>query len=153
MAVARLILDTNLLLLLVVGMASPRYIAKHKRLHPVYTIADFDLLSGYVRAASHILLTPNTLTETSNLARQIAEPARSEIGSVLRQLVLTLDETYVNSASGVGQDEFIRLGLTDSVLLSLASPDVILLTADVGLYVAACSRGMNAQNFNHLRGL
>ena len=72
------ILDSNLLVLLVVGTTSRSYIGKHKRLR-AYTDRDFVLLLEVLSAAQRIIVTPNTVTETSNLAGQIAEPARSRI--------------------------------------------------------------------------
>src|ERR1700674_3017507 len=65
-----IILDSNLLLLFIVGTASRDYISKHKRLQ-AYRDVDFTLLTQMLAAAPKIVLTPNTLTEVSNLARQI----------------------------------------------------------------------------------
>jgi GntR family transcriptional regulator / MocR family aminotransferase len=63
-----LILDTNLLLLLVVGLTDPRYVSAHKRLK--FQRQDFQRLQEWIDAATAVILTPNILTETSNLARQ-----------------------------------------------------------------------------------
>ena len=38
------VVDTNLLVLLVVGLANSNFIRKHRRLHPTYTVNHFDLL-------------------------------------------------------------------------------------------------------------
>ena len=64
-----IILDTNLLLLLVVGSTDRRYISAHKNL--AFEEEDSDILVGILSQTPSIILTPNTLTETSNLARQI----------------------------------------------------------------------------------
>ena len=61
------VLDANLLVLFVVGIASPSYIAKHKRL-AAYTENDFALLTDLLSAAGSVIVTPNIVTETSNLA-------------------------------------------------------------------------------------
>ena len=60
------ILDTNLLLLFVVGTTNLSYIEKHKRLKS-FSVEDFELLLRAISGADAILLYPNTLTETSNL--------------------------------------------------------------------------------------
>ena len=60
-----IVLDANLLLLLVVGLTSRAYISKHKRLQG-YEELDFDLLICLIGSAN-VIVTPNTLTETSNL--------------------------------------------------------------------------------------
>ena len=49
-----IILDANLLVLFVVGAASPSYIAKHKRTR-AYTIRDFELLKDILSRASRII--------------------------------------------------------------------------------------------------
>ena len=93
-----IILDACLLLLLVVGTASLDYIAKHRRLR-AYTATDFILLGQMLSRATKVIVTPNTLTETSNLAGYIAEPARTHIYEVLRALVdaAETEEQYVVS--------------------------------------------------------
>lgn len=145
-------LDSNLLLLLVVGSASRKYIGMHKRLR-AYDESDFDLLLEQLSVASAIVLTPNTLTETSNLIDYIGEPARSD---VYRALATILDlsesqETYVPSKQAVSFRELPRLGLTDCALLSLCLQGVTLVTADLQLFLAVIRRGAKALNFNHLR--
>jgi hypothetical protein len=59
----------------------------------------------------------------------------------------------VGSEIAAARPEFIRLGLTDSALLHIAGDSHMLLTADVGLYIAALNDGKNAENFNHFRNI
>lgn len=150
MSYRRLILDTNLLLLLIVGSTSRKYISQHKRLR-AYSETDFDLLIKIISHAPNIFVTPNTLTETSNLIRHIAEPARTKIIKFFRDYIPSADEHYCESRRATTREEFIRLGLTDSVILHEMADDFILLTDDLGLYLAAIDEGYSAQNFNHLR--
>ncbi len=106
-------------------------------------------------AASKIVVTPNTLTETSNLAAYIAEPARTRIYQTFRAVV-SADETeerYAESKVAVNRAEFERIGLTDSCLLDITTAPHMLLTADLELYLAALNQGLQVQNFNYLRGL
>lgn len=145
-----ILLDTNLLVLYVVGTASREYIPKHKRLKE-FTVDDYDLLLGKISLASSVLVTPNTLTETSNLAAYIGEPAKSAVFQVLRSVIAESNETYIPSRTAAGRDEFIRLGLTDSAIIEASLHEVVLLTTDLDLYVAATSKGIPAINFNHLR--
>jgi len=146
-----LILDANLLLLLVVGMTDRDLIKKHKRL-TTFTTEDYDLLCTVLAAAAKILVTPNTLTETSNLMRYIDEPARSQISAVFQQLVIITDEEYIPSRTAVAVREFSRLGLTDAALLEGNGQERrSLLTTDLELYLAAQYNGLSAVNFNHLR--
>lgn len=145
-----IILDANLLLLLVVGLTSRRYISKHKRLQE-YREFDFDLLKEFVESSANVIVTPNTLTETSNLAGQIGEPARRQIYQQLRVIFRTFEERYVESSRAAEHSEFLRLGLADAAQLDVASEAHTLLTADLDLYIAAAARGFKAVNFNHYR--
>jgi hypothetical protein len=145
-----LLLDTNLLLLFIVGSASREYISRHRRLR-AYSESDFDLLVNLVSSARRVLITPNTLTETSNLAAYISEPARTHVYEVFRAVVRSTEEEYWESKGAVERSEFLRLGLTDSVLLDATTASHSLLTVDLDLYLAVISRGGLAVNFNHLR--
>lgn len=149
MTCRRIILDTNLLLLLLVGSTSKEYISKHKRLG-AYSEMDYDLLKKFLHA-SNIFVTPNILTETSNLIGQIAEPARTKILIFFSEYIKSANERYCESRQAITRKEFIRLGLTDSVLLHEMTDSFILLTADLDLYLAAINEGYKAVNFNHLR--
>jgi hypothetical protein len=148
----KIAIDSNLLLLLIVGIADPIYIARHKRLSS-FSLVDFEFLDEIMLSVSEIVVTPNTLTETSNLAGYIAEPARSHIFATLRAAILAprMRERFIESRVAASQSEFLRLGLTDAALLQAADEPATLLTADVDLYLAAVKRGFKAENFNYLR--
>ena len=143
-------MDTNLLLLLIVGSASRDYISKHKRLK-AYSEKDFDILMKIISIVPNVFVTPNILTETSNLAGQISEPARTKIFNFFRDYIPSADEHYCESRRAINREEFIRLGLTDAVILHEMTDVFILLTDDFDLYCAAIKEGYQAQNFNHLR--
>lgn len=150
----RVILDTNLLVLLVVGAASEDYIHIHKKLDS-YTIDDYRLLLKILSGASDVVVTPNTLSETSNLVGYIGEPARSKIYAVFRKFVGSPEtkEVYVKSDVAASRVEFVRLGLADSAMLEISNATDSLPTADLDLYLSAPARGAKAENFNHYRDL
>jgi hypothetical protein len=147
---AAVFLDSNLLILLVTGTASRDYIGKHKRLR-AYDEADYDQLLEFIASYSPIVVTPNTLTETSNLLNQIAEPIRTHISLVFKMFLEGLEERFVESRRASNDAEFVQLGLTDCALLSAIDRSHLLLTADLDLFVAAVKRGYQAINFNHIR--
>ena len=146
------LLDSNLLVLFIAGMSSREYIGRHRRLRD-YSEEDFDLLVEFIRPMSALVVTPNILTETSNLLSGIAEPARSHIADTFRQIVGSMDERFVQSTRAVEQREFPRLWLTDAAVLTELANSHVLLTADLDLYLAASQRRYSAVNFNHLRQL
>ena len=145
-------LDSNLLLLLVVGMTSRHFVEKHKRLQ-AFTAEDFDLLQEQLSVATEIVVTPNTLTETSNLIDHIADPARAQIYSTLRSVLNSpnTSERFVPSIQASEEQALPRLGLTDCVLLKVCASGIPLMTVNLKLYLAAVARGDKVLNFNHLR--
>jgi hypothetical protein len=145
-----LVLDTALLTLLIVGLTDRKYIAAHKRLSQ-FVEEDFDLLVTALERAETLVVTPNTLTEASNWLRQIKEPARAQIQKVFEAFIHRYREIYVPSADASKRAEFIRLGLTDSAILEVAKSDVVVLSTDLDLCIAAEIAEYAAVNFNHLR--
>lgn len=145
-----ILIDTNLLVLYVVGTASRSYIQKHKRLTE-FVVEDYDALLRLINNASAVFVTPHTLAETSNLARHIGEPARTQVLMLLRALINDANEIPISSKSASARQEFLRLGLTDAVLLEAADDESTLLTTDLDLYLAAQATSIPAINFNHIR--
>jgi hypothetical protein len=145
------VVDANLMVLLVVGSASRDYKAKHKRLHG-YTVEDFELLGLLIADSSDIVLLPHVLVEVSSLARQIDNPARARIQTVMRTLIATATELPIPSASGAQRDEFNELGLTDAVILHLCSLSLngirpTLVTTDTDLADSALSLGYSVIDY------
>ena len=74
-----LFIDANLLLLLIVGSVGEDLIAKHRRLAG-YTAEDYDVLLQQIQPTDQVFVTPNTLTETSNLLAQHGHPGSHATG-------------------------------------------------------------------------
>jgi predicted nucleic acid-binding protein len=144
-----LMLDTSLSVLFVVGTTKPSYISKHKRLNAFDEI-DYKLLCDIIEKCEGIIFTPNVLSETSNLLRRIGEPIKTELMTVFRNIIDSADERTIESKIAAARMEYLRLGLTDAVLLELANSGASLLTVDLDLYIAALSAGYSAANYNHM---
>ena len=145
-----LLLDSNLLVLLVVGLANEGWIKSHKVL-TAYKERDFRALKTLIGAFDTLCVTPNTLTECSNLSRQIGGSARRSISLVLGDLIRNATERHVSGIEVCEGEDFARLGLADAVLLALINKQMTLLTADLDLYGAACAVDPErAVNSNHL---
>ena len=158
-------IDANLLVLLVVGVTDPRIIRKHRRLK-AYSEDDYKRLLDKLASAMSssdptgstgagvVLVTPNTLTEASNLLAYHQEPERSRLFDTLRILIENNKEVVVKSVTAARAPTFMKLGLTDTVLLEVVSPETPLLTVDLDLYHAVAKRNHRAaENFTHLRSL
>lgn len=145
-----IVLDANLLVLFVVGLVDKQLIGKHKRTRS-FEPEDFDLLKQILSEYEEVVVTPNVMTEASNLIAQTAEPALTAVRRQLASLAGVQREVYWHSATAVEHPEFIRLGLTDSGLLGLVGESMPLLTTDLDLYLSAAKKNSRATNFNHLR--
>jgi hypothetical protein len=139
-------LDTNLLLLLVVGGVHREQVGRHKRLR-AYLPEDFDTLVSALQGAK-LSFCPNVFTETSNLFGRQGADSYNEF---LLEIAQNECETFVESKTAGQRFEFQRLGLTDAVLLEMARSGGTLLTSDADLHWAAESAGYKSVNFNHLR--
>ena len=148
---AAVLLDANLLVLLIVGSASRKMIGRHRRLRQ-YTEDDFDLLRRLISGHSPILVSPNTLTEASNLCRQISGREHERIAEVFRALLEEgTQEQFIGSQTATKHEAFPSLGLTDAVILQQMESRPLLITADLDLFLAAQRSGHAAINFNHVR--
>ncbi len=146
-------LDANLFVLLVVGSESRELIAKHRRLRN-YSAEDYDILVELLENADRLFVTPNTLTETSNLLSQHGEPERSLLMRRLQFLIHESREVVVASADASSSIKFEELGLTDAALLEVITTEIPLLTVDFSLYLAAIETGEErAINFTPYRSL
>ncbi|MDE0048447.1 MAG: hypothetical protein OXO52_01575 [Rhodospirillales bacterium] len=124
-------------------------INKHRRLQE-FQEEDYDILVKILSQVDKILVTPNTLTEASNLLTQHGEPQRSRFLEVLRTLIEDNEEVVIASQTASQNSEFTRLGLTDSGLLEVISDSNPVVTVDLSLYLAAIRKESgSAYNFRH----
>lgn len=146
-----ILLDTNLLVLAVVGRFDRRLIGR-KRLD-VYTPEDFALLEQTIEPYSRNLTTPHVLVEVSNLAGQCVPKSRHrEFREFLESFVIpALDEHWTPASQLCTTDVFLRLGLADAAICQLADEQTFVLSIDAELCSVLWGRGVNVVSFNHLR--
>lgn len=147
----RLILDTNLFILLIAGRANSAFPEGHKRLKG-YGRADFNLLYEFVAAHDRVQFTPHVLAETSNLlVSGLLEPLRSDVMRELRGQIERGEELASPSVAAAARPEFLWLGLTDAGLIEATKNGALLLTDDEPLYVAVIRHRGRAQLFSILK--
>ncbi len=112
---------------------------------------DFVLLKLVLEGYQKIVVTPHILAETSNLASQIGDPDKSKILQTLGVFIDAHEEIQHPSKNAVHSSYFVRLGLTDSMILEILKEGTPLLTDDFDLYYQTANSGHQAFNFNHLR--
>lgn len=146
----KLLLDTNLLVLMVIGLTDPMQIERFKRT-PAYTRADYELLRDFVNGYRALVTTPNVLTETSNLAGQLSEPLRGSALAVLAGFIGGAEERYFASRTLTEEGVYLQLGFTDAAVKHAAGERVSILTDDLPLYGRLAAEGAEVFNFHHLR--
>jgi predicted nucleic acid-binding protein len=147
------VLDTNLLVLLVVGSTEPSLIQRHKRTKG-FDDSDYRLLTEVLCAYDQLIVTPHILAETSNLLAQAPDDAtRGNVMRIFEKLICSaeMDERFDEARMLARRPEFHRLGLTDCAALEVSKNGVPFITTDVGAYLAAAAVNHNASNFNHWR--
>lgn len=145
-----IIVDTQLLVLLVVGATDASLIAQHRRTLS-YTRGDFHFLLDSLGNAPRFLFCPHVAAEASNLIGQHREPDRSVMMHVLRALLNNASEARITCGEAMAQAEYVPLGMADAAQLALYRDDAVLLTDDEKLYRAASARGAAALYFREER--
>jgi len=147
----RWLVDSNLLLLMVVGTTNPDWIELYKRTS-VYTADSYGKLHELLDQSRGLIATPNILTEVSNLLNAAKGVRRLRFYRALAGLIDQLDEIYVPSDAVSRQPLFTDLGVTDLGLAEAArQTQAIALTDDAPLANHLILQGIDAVNFNHLR--
>ncbi|MCY3658143.1 MAG: hypothetical protein OXG36_03870 [Caldilineaceae bacterium] len=126
-------IDSNLLVLYIAGHVDLAIIDTHRRLRE-FLKGDHEILEQHLSMFNGIMVTPNVLTETSNLLGYHDEPERTRLFQYLRDVISNSTELLVESVVASAADEFPRFGLCDSVMLEIASPDQQILTMDRALH-------------------
>ena len=147
---AGVIVDTNILLLFVVGTFDRSLVGRHKRT-VTFTPKDYDILLKFLDQFQVWLTTPSVLTEVSNLAAQVGEPYRAGILDYLSKLFPILIERYTESRILASEKSFSTIGLTDSGIIELGRGGHLVLSDDLTLLQFLASEGIGAINFHHLR--
>ncbi len=148
-----LLVDTNILLLYIVGQSDRGLIARFKRTSK-YNAEDFLHLQEVMRPfaeAGGVVTTPHVLAELSNLASQLAEPGRSQVFRVLAAIVPEMQERHLPALDFHQSPEFIQIGIADTAILQLADTNYLILTDDYRLAGKLEARGIAALNFNQFR--
>ncbi|MGK7938793.1 MAG: PIN domain-containing protein [Crocosphaera sp.] len=145
-----ILIDTNILLLLIVGSSNRKRISKFKRTEQ-FVPEDYDLLIKLINLFPTIITTPNILTEVNSLTNQIGEPERSKCLTIFAQLIAEIEEFSLSSQDIIKNNGFVKFGLTDCGIIEVSKNQYLVLTDDFKLFNYLQKLGIDAINFNHLR--
>jgi rRNA-processing protein FCF1 len=146
-----LLVDTNLLVLFVVGSVNRSRIPRFKRTCQ-YTPEDYDLLlRAMAPFADRCYTVAHVMAEVSNLT-DLPGAERAMARLCLQKALTVLAEPPVASIQAAGEDVFPRLGLSDAAILVVAREQgCAVLTDDLDLYRALAERQVPVLNFTHVR--
>ena len=146
-----ILIDTNVLLLLLIGSFDRELIRDFRRFSGTYVEEDYETLLVLLRRFNRIVTTPNILTEVNNLCGRPTAYLGEAYFVSLAQYITTLDERYIRSTDLARLDGFNSFGLTDCAIGELAARTFLVLTDDLRLYRHLEGRSIDVVNFNHLR--
>ncbi len=144
-------IDTNLFILLLVGLVDPTKISDFKRTRG-FTVSDWRNLTALLERAHSVQVTQNVVTETDNLVRQLPDEHHRKLSGILKFLFESWIEIYKPGKEFFGSELHARFGLTDATLVRL-SLEGLVLTTDVKLAGKIESVGGATFNINHLNVL
>jgi hypothetical protein len=151
-----ILLDSNLLVLLFVGLLDPDRVRSFSRTkNQGFTESEFSLLEEIVISTStKVITTPHILTEASSFIRsEFYGKVQQAALQIIAQAVKAFKERRPEARNLVKTDFFHRFGLTDSAVLDLPPKKYLVLSIDAALVIALQKKGVDAINFNHLRQL
>jgi rRNA-processing protein FCF1 len=148
---AGVLVDTNLLLLYVIGATDPALISRFKRTS-TFTATDYHLLLAFLARFRQVMTTAHILAETSNLAGQITDASRLAVFTRFAASIGVLTELASEAREAADDPMFPRFGLTDVALLQQAEKGrYMVLTDDFRLAQYLGHKDVPVLNFNHLR--
>ncbi|MCT7519031.1 PIN domain-containing protein [Aliarcobacter cryaerophilus] len=129
----KVIIDTNLLLLLIIGSVDDGiHINKSSRLND-YDIDDYDNIVKIINNTKEIYITPYIATEVSNLI-DLKGNLKERSFEICREIFKNFKQVDIDIYSDINENSFIYFGLADASLVRLA-PNYNILTADNRLLV------------------
>lgn len=137
-----ILIDTNALVVLLVGLMDSRLIHTHKRTS-IYEEQDFnDLVSVIGGNLDKLVVLPNVWTEVDNLLNNFGGEHKYLYIAKTIETMKSTSEKFIASISGVESHSFFDLGLTDSLLLQHAKECDLLVTSDSSLSDYANANGV-----------
>jgi hypothetical protein len=149
------VVDTNLLLLLLIGSFDKRQIGREKRINK-YELQDFEKLNILLKHfPSTLFITQSILSEVTNLSSNYNEETGFSFFRYIETQLLKFKETEFNSLNLVSSNQkaFYKFGLTDVSIIDLAKNNCLIVTDDLPMYHYLQSQNFYAINYNHLRFL
>jgi predicted nucleic acid-binding protein len=151
--IRKIVVDTNLLFLWILGSTNKKFIGAHRRLQ-AYDLNHFSLLDEILDEYDRIVVTPHTLAEFWNLVGEnkgAYDKDRIAIQNAAVRFVNSAIEIYVPATSITRDPALQWLGLSDLAQILVASENGYdLVSDDFNLCRHAMERGIRTYHFRQI---
>ena len=140
------VVDTNIFVLLVIGLIDPNLIKSNKRTS-IYTIEDFHFLLKLIGDLGKIRTSPNIWTEIDNLLNKLTLENKYKYVHIIKLIADKSHELYYENNKVIEFWEFAQIGLTDTVILKMSKNADLLISGDSSLCDIAKSQSIPVFDF------
>lgn len=140
-----LLVDTNIILLYLVGSYDPSMIREFKRTSG-FTEDDFERVWKFIKYFDLIITTPHVLTEVSDFIDN-----RQYLQSVLKAYIENAEEIFLESLELLKKETFLKFGLADTSVTFTAKDNYLIFTDDNPLYGFLINSQIDAVNLDQVR--
>jgi hypothetical protein len=135
------LIDTNSLIILLVGLIDPKLIQKHKRTS-IYEEKDFIDLLSFIGKIESLVVLPNVWTEVDNLLNNFNRGHKEKYIEEITKTIKLTTEKFIETKKSTESIGFFDLGITDSLLLEYSKECELLITSDSKLSDYAVANGI-----------
>ncbi len=136
-----ILIDSNSLIVLLLGFIDPRQINKHKKTS-IYVESDFYDLLNVIGNIDRLVVLPNIWTEVDNILNRLGGDLKFKYVQKIIETIKATSERYLSSIKGAENPYYYDLGLTDSLILECAKDCSLLVTSDSKLSDIARANGI-----------
>ncbi len=146
-----IIFDTNILLLLLIGLYDPTLITKFKRVNK-YNLRDFGILKDIYSNSNKVIISQPIVTELSNLSFNLSSKLLKSYFKSFCNELFKFKEINRDKNTILINPLFHKLGFTDCSIIEVAKKGkYLVITDDLELYLKLTFIGIPVENFNHLK--
>jgi hypothetical protein len=143
------LLDTNLLLVYLVGLIDRNLVPSFKRTEG-YRTEDFDLLVTLISPVEKLITTPHVATEVHSLAGHLDGNAKYRFRDLFESIIPNVKESHRPAKQLCTGSAYKTFGLTDAAIHKIGQRRLVL-TDDFPLSAYIQNTGGNVLNFTNLR--
>jgi hypothetical protein len=140
-----LLVDTNILLLYIVGIVNVDLIRNLSRTAN-FTENDFYLVEKFINFFDVNITTPHILTEVSDLLGN-----RIELQLALGKYIELIEEKFLESKQITRTKTFLQFGLADTAITETAKNSYLVVTDDNPLFGCSVNQKIDAVNLDQIR--